>query len=135
MRRLDAAGRADARCLPGALAAFTFERIVTSPYPRCVETVEVLAARLDVRVELADELAPGASREYVVQLLDHLSVAAALVCTHRETFEMLFGNEVTCEKCAGWFLGRPRGRWRAQTYVAPPTRSLSVRDDAVLTGS
>jgi len=131
-RSLDAVGRVDARRLPETLAGYVFDRIVTSPYPRCVETVGPLAARLGVRVELLDELAPGAPARLVGGILDELRHDSVLACTHREAFEALFGGGVTCDKGGGWILERRRVGWHPVTYVAPPS---DPRRAAVLAGS
>lgn len=60
-RPLTKAGLAQAKTLAAHLAASPVTRIVTSPFTRCVETVEPLAARLDLPIEIADALgeSPG----------------------------------------------------------------------------
>ena len=60
-RPLTKAGLAQAKILTGQLSAAPITRILTSPFTRCVQTVEPLAARLELPVEIADALgeAPG----------------------------------------------------------------------------
>jgi phosphohistidine phosphatase SixA len=119
-RALDESGRLDAVRLASALAPFRFERIVSSPLARCVETVEAVAVRLDLGIELREELAPGAPYEQIIALLDGMGDRPTLACTHREAFETLFVSDVTCEKGGGWFLAHVAGGWRPDVYIGPP---------------
>jgi 8-oxo-dGTP diphosphatase len=119
-RGLDDLGHAQAERLVEELSERAVERIVSSPHARCVATVENLATMLGIAVELRDELVPDASRQEILALLDELS-PASVVCTHREVFERLFGDEVACEKGGAWILEREDGVWRPAAYVPPPT--------------
>jgi phosphohistidine phosphatase SixA len=119
-RRLDREGRADARLLPEALAEVPLERIVTSPHPRCVETVRALGLARGLPVELCDELAPDAPVEQTRALLDALP-EHSLACTHREVFQRLFEGTVTCEKGAAWIVERRDGQLVPTAYLPSPT--------------
>ena len=123
-RPLDRIGRADARRLSAALAGYPVERIVTSPHRRCVETVAWFAYARGLEVEPRNELASDASRSATVGLLDELPLSA-LVCTHREVIERLFGGEVTCEKGGAWLLERHDRHWSPVAYLPPATRVFS----------
>jgi 8-oxo-dGTP diphosphatase len=122
VRRLDAAGLADARALAPALAAHAIERIVSGPHVRCLESVEPLALLRGLTVEAREELAPGASPEATLALLGEVR-DNSLVCTHREVFEQLFGGEITCEKGGTWIVegGVP------VAYLPPPSSALPAR--------
>ncbi len=100
------------------------ERVVSSPHARCLETVGALARSRNLRVEVRDELGPDGAVEEVLALLDELP-DTALVCTHREVIERLFGSELTCEKGGTWLLERRNGRLEPVAYLPPP--SLTVR--------
>ena len=125
-RRLDAAGRADARALPAALAAHAIVRVVSSPHPRCLETVAPLARLRGLEVEARDELAPGADKDAILALLGEVR-DDSLVCTHREVFEQLFGAEIKCEKGGTWIVegGVPVG------YLPPPAGAALTTRRAV----
>jgi phosphohistidine phosphatase SixA len=62
---------------------------VSSPYVRCVQTLEPLAAERGLTVEVADELAEGG--EPVAALVLMLALAAegpAAVCTHGDVMQL-----------------------------------------------
>lgn len=104
-RELDDEGRADARQLIWTLAGRRLERVVTSPLPRCVQTVVPIAESRRLVVETRDELLPDASREAIMELIGELP-NASLVCTHREVILQLFAGEIECEKGGVWVLER-----------------------------
>jgi len=86
VRPLDAAGRAEAAALRGAMRA---TRVVSSPYVRCVETVGPLAVSLGLEVELDERLAEGGSRAAALALLAELDGGVA--CTHGDIVEAVLG--------------------------------------------
>ena len=124
-RRLDRLGRAQAVQLKETLVDGGIERIVTSPHRRCVETVAPLARALDLVVEVRPELAPDGEKRQTLALLRGLP-DRALVCTHREVFERLFGDEVACEKGGAWLVERRSRGFAVTSYVPPP--AVVVRD-------
>jgi phosphohistidine phosphatase SixA len=81
VRPLDERGRRQAEALVDALAEFELDRIVSSPYVRCVQTVEPLAEARGFELELDEQL--GADRlEEVPEVLERLKGQNAVVCTH-----------------------------------------------------
>lgn len=88
LRPLDAKGRRQADELAELLARFELRRIVSSPYVRCVETVEPLAAALGMEVETDDRLAEGAGRA----ALELLREDGTLGCTHGDVVDELLGH-------------------------------------------
>ncbi|HLX31569.1 MAG TPA: phosphoglycerate mutase family protein [Gaiellaceae bacterium] len=88
LRPLDKRGRKQAESLVELLLPLGVSRVVSSPYVRCVETVEPLAAALGVEVELDDRLAEGAGRA-AIELLEEDGVAA---CTHGDVVDALLGR-------------------------------------------
>ena len=123
LRRLDQAGRDDARRLVWTLADREFDRIVSSPLPRSVETVIPIAERRRLVIEQRDELLPEAPVEATLELLAELS-HSTLVCTHREVIDQLFWGGVTCEKAGAWVLERTGSLWSPTAYVPPPANVL-----------
>lgn len=77
LRPLDSTGHRQAEALVQLLAEYDLDRVVSSPYLRCVQTVEALARE----IELDDAL--GADRlDDVPSVLDRLRGQNAAVCTH-----------------------------------------------------
>ena len=104
-RPLDAVGREQAEVLVELLAGRELSRILTSPFLRCVQTVEPLAVARRLPVEHRPELAEGALRNDVLDLLDEAGPEAQVVlCTHGDVVEALIGRE--SEKGSTWVLER-----------------------------
>lgn len=118
-RRLDERGRMTARQLAWSLADRTITQIVSSPYPRCVETVAPLSVARGLGVETRWELEPDADLEDLMTLLVDLP-DSALVCTHREVFETLLGWDTPCELGAIWVLERTGSELVPALYLEPP---------------
>jgi len=71
LRPLDERGRRQAAALPDVLSELELDRIVSSPYVRCVQTVEPLAQARGVPIELDEQL--GADRlDEVPEVLERL---------------------------------------------------------------
>ena len=104
LRPLDERGRKQAHRLVAALLPVGIDRVCSSPYLRCVQTVEPLAAALAVEVEEREELAEGASRDEVLGLLNELEGATPAFCTHGDVVELLLGPELALEKGAARIL-------------------------------
>ena len=81
LRPLSPGGHARAEVLAELLELTSTGRIVSSPYVRCVQTVEPLATRQRRSVELSDILAEGASVEAILHLLRRLP-DGSVACTH-----------------------------------------------------
>lgn len=82
LRPLDPGGESQSRRLAGWLRHEPIRRIVSSPYRRCIQTVEPLAEALGVPVEVDGALAEGAPIERSWALLAELAPTTALVCSH-----------------------------------------------------
>ena len=78
LRPLDKRGRRQAAELVELLRPFGLRRVVSSPYTRCLETVEPLAAVLGVPLETDERLAEGA----VPGADELLREDGVLACTH-----------------------------------------------------
>jgi 8-oxo-dGTP diphosphatase len=77
-RPLDARGRRQSAELVDLLRPFGVRRVVSSPYVRCVQTVEPLAAALGLRLELDDRLGEGEGRA----ALALIQKDGIVLCTH-----------------------------------------------------
>lgn len=81
-RPLDEAGQRQARRIAALLADAGVERILTSRYTRCVQTVAPLAALLGVDLEHHPGLAEESDTESAWALLESLAGTRAVVCSH-----------------------------------------------------
>ncbi len=102
LRPLDARGRRQAEALPQALEALHLTRILTSPYVRCVQTVEPLAAAIGVELEEASALGEGTERADVLALLATTG-GGTVFCTHGDVCHALVGRRKT-PKGSAWVL-------------------------------
>ena len=88
LRPLDGRGRRQAAALVELLSPIEVRRVVSSPYVRCVETVEPLAAALGLPVEQDQRLAEGAGRA----ALEVLREQGVVGCTHGDVVEAVLGH-------------------------------------------
>ena len=56
--------------------------MLSSPYVRCVQTVEPVARKAGVEVEVAPELAEGRSLRSLMKLIDEVDGDVAVLCSH-----------------------------------------------------
>jgi 8-oxo-dGTP diphosphatase len=81
-RALDGTGLLQAEKLAAWLQHEPIERIVTSPYLRCVQSVEPLAAACGLEIERVDTLAERTSVDRSWKLLAQLAEGTAVLCSH-----------------------------------------------------
>ena len=89
-RPLDERGRRQAERLVEVLGGHRLDRILSSPFVRCVQTVEPLARRRGLGVEEREELAEGAGLDAFLGLAHDLGAAA--VSVHGDLVEELLGE-------------------------------------------
>jgi 8-oxo-dGTP pyrophosphatase MutT (NUDIX family)/phosphohistidine phosphatase SixA len=106
VRPLDKKGRQQAEALVAPLAGYALTRLVSSPYVRCVETLEPLATRLKLPIEREDAIAEGASAEEGLALLGRLGPGPVVLCTHGDVMESLVGEDAPKKKGSTWLLAR-----------------------------
>jgi 8-oxo-dGTP diphosphatase len=109
-RPLDAKGRRQAAALVDLLQPLGVRRVVSSPYTRCFQTVEPLAAALGVPLQLDERLGEGEGSA-AFELIQEDGV---LLCTHGDIALELGGCDL--KKAAAVMLqnGRVVGE------IAPP---------------
>lgn len=89
LRPLTKAGREQAQGLADLLGRHPIARILSSPYVRCVQTVEPLAALLRVRVEEDKALSEGTGTGPTRRLIRSLGNVDAVLCTHGDVVQEL----------------------------------------------
>ena len=80
-RDLSARGRGQSAALVPILREFKPERILSSPYSRCVDTVVPLATAMGIDVEPDDALAEGAGYD-AVRLVRSVGDRVSVLCSH-----------------------------------------------------
>ena len=95
-RPLDDEGRGQTAALAPTLERFRIERVLTSPYLRCVQTVEPLAAARRVPLEYRDELADDADPAEARRLIGELAAEGkpAALCAHGDLIQELLAEEL-----------------------------------------
>jgi phosphohistidine phosphatase SixA len=91
-RPLDERGRLQALRLVGLLADYPIERIVSSPYDRCVQTVEPLARARGLAIEIRQELAEERQADEGAALVAPLLDTDRAVCCHGGLSEVVVGE-------------------------------------------
>jgi 8-oxo-dGTP diphosphatase len=131
LRPLSGRGHLQARGLLEVLADASFDRILSSPYVRCMETVVPLAASRGIAIEPVDSLAEGASLEEALALVRKHTPHGAVLCTHGDVMPMLLdqyaqhgvdiGAVPQWPKGCTWVLDTDAtGEVRAARYLPPP---------------
>jgi 8-oxo-(d)GTP phosphatase len=118
LRPLDERGRRQAEGLVATLTRFRLERILSSPYLRCTQTVEPLAVALGIPVEEVDELAEGVGRGPALAFALGLAGTVAVLCTHGDVVQDLVGDE--SPKGSTWVLV-PDAEGLSPAELLPPT--------------
>jgi len=90
LRPLDARGRRQSADLVELLRPFGVLRILSSPYVRCVQTVEPLAEALGVELEEDPRLEEGAGAAAATVLRED----GVVCCTHGDIVEELLGHSL-----------------------------------------
>ena len=129
LRPLTKRGRREASAVAERLASDELARLVSSPYVRCVQTLEPLAERVGLPIEVDARLGEGAAFEGVLELLDALPRGAVL-CSHGdvipETIDALIrrGLDVRSapdwRKASVWVLKRKHGHFTQAVVWGPP---------------
>lgn len=135
LRPLTKVGRGQAAAILDQLGNAPITRIVSSPYVRCRQSVEPLAQRLRLPVDLADGLAEGADLPSALRVLEKVTDETTVLCTHGDVIALLLGHlrregvdlgkrrgAPLMEKGSTWELTTKRGRVTAATYHPPPGR-------------
>lgn len=132
LRPLSGRGHRQARMLADLLHDVKFDRILSSPFVRCMETVVPIAGARALAVEPVEELAEGAPLDATLALVRKHALSGALLCTHGDVVPMLLdyyaasGVDIASErewpKGCMWTLDTDAtGDVVAAHYTPPPT--------------
>lgn len=112
------------------LEPYAPQRIISSPYTRCLQTVSPLASRLGLTVEESEQLAEGAWASDTLRLVRALADEKVALCTHGDVIPDILvalsdedrldlGRRPRQAKGSVWVLDAARGRFTRASYLPP----------------
>ena len=130
IRPLTKSGQRQAEGLANLLDREPIDKILSSGYLRCVQTVEPIGARRQLPVEPVKELEEGAGGESVVRLVQKFRGRNIVLCTHGDVMEELLEGLIaqgllqrartTMEKGSTWVLQEKDGTITGAKYLPAP---------------
>lgn len=130
LRPLSKVGRRQSESILATFGDRPVARIVSSPYVRCRQTVEPLAAKLHRPVELSDALAEGAPVLDAIRVIEKVSDRPTVLCTHGDVIEAVLEHlheqgvplkgARRFPKGSTWVLHVVAGDIRGGRYEPPP---------------
>ncbi len=129
-RALTKKGRRQSASIATSLRDVGVERILTSPYDRCVQTVEPLAGLTGAKIEVHDALAEESDIDAAYALIEGLVGSNAVICSHGDVIPALMnrmigsGLSITsrlfCSKGSIWEVELDGGKFTTGRYIPPP---------------
>jgi 8-oxo-dGTP diphosphatase len=130
LRPLTKSGWRQAEGLAESLTKERIDGILSSPYVRCMQTVEPLAAKLKLAVEPRKDLEEGSGGESVLSLMEQFKGRNLVLCTHGDVVEELLERLIAqglvsraranLEKGSTWVLEEQDGRITSAKYRPAP---------------
>jgi 8-oxo-dGTP diphosphatase len=131
LRPLSKPGHRQAEALVDVFKDLPVDHIVSSPYLRCVQTVEPLAAQRGLPIETTDALAEGAGIRPVFELMKRFHDQSPVLCSHgdvvQEFVERLAADGVIrpsdtdkLAKGSTWVIDHTNGKITGARYLEPP---------------
>ena len=129
LRPLSERGTKQSEALVEVVGDLVVGRIVSSPYVRCMQTMEPLAVKFDLIVEPSDLIAEGALIDDAYQLLLELESKDGVLCSHGDVIPHLLRRLVADgmdtdgplidQKGSTWVIEFQNGRPFHGRYVPP----------------
>jgi broad specificity phosphatase PhoE len=133
LRPLSKKGRVQAEALSPKLRELVGAQVLTlrsSPWVRCVQTLEPLASALGTEIQSEDALGEGMGAKAVEVLGSWTRHGPAALCTHGDVIEAILGHltksgvrlggRLQAAKGSVWVLGVNDGAIVSARYVPPP---------------
>ncbi len=130
VRPLTKKGVRQSAAIAESLKGRGIERIFSSPYLRCVETVQPLADLIGAEVEVKDALAGDSNADAAYALVCEMAGTNTVLCSHREVIPPTLGllgqeglklqSPMFCSKGSIWEVDVDEGRFAGAKYVPPP---------------
>jgi phosphohistidine phosphatase SixA len=129
-RALSKRGWRQAAGLSEQLAEAGVTRLLTSPYLRCVQSLEPLGERVGLAVEPDQRLAEGQGTPGVLDLIGEVRGTTAVLCSHGDVIPDLLDalqaggtrlkDELRWQKASTWVLTWDGDQLSKGRYVPPP---------------
>jgi len=111
-------------------AGMGIERVITSPYLRCVQSVEPLADLIGAEIEVSEALSEGPNIDAAYELADSLVGQNSVLCTHGDVIPAVINrmmwaglsieSRFYCSKGSIWQIEVLGGRFSTGHYIPPP---------------
>jgi 8-oxo-dGTP diphosphatase len=122
-RPISPRGVAQTEAVTTLLARRPVTRVVSSPYVRCVQTVEPLAEAAGLRVETDERLTEGADADAAFELLLELDAVHGVACTHGDLIPPLLRRLVAMGMVVeGPLLDQKGSVWTIHSKNGVPTK-------------
>jgi 8-oxo-dGTP diphosphatase len=129
-RSLTKKGWREAEAIAGSLANAGIERILSSPYERCVQSVKPLAKLTGASIETTRLLAEEPDLDAAYILVDGLVGTNAVICSHGDVIPALMNrmmwaglsleSRFYCSKGSIWVVEVDNGKFTTGHYRPPP---------------
>jgi broad specificity phosphatase PhoE len=130
LRRLSERGHRQAEALADRLADTGIERLIASPFARCIDTLAPLAKHLGLDVEPDQRLAEGMGFVGALELAEELRGSTGVLCSHGDVIPDLLeallrrGTKLKdhprWQKASTWVFTRDGDGFSKGRYLAPP---------------
>ncbi|HXN02099.1 MAG TPA: phosphoglycerate mutase family protein [Candidatus Dormibacteraeota bacterium] len=130
LRPLTKSGHRQADELAGWLRKEPIDAILSSPYVRCLQTLEPLAEQRKLPIKPRTDLAEGAGGESILRMAAEFKGRNVVLCTHGDVVEELLEHLIAdglvarahaqLEKGSTWILDEKNGRIARATYQPAP---------------
>lgn len=129
-RPLTKKGRRQAEAIAESLRDAGIERILSSPYDRCVQSVEPLSRLTGATIEVSDVLGEEPDLDATYAVVDGLVGANAVICSHGDVIPALINrmmwaglslsSRFYCSKGSMWEIEVDGGKFTTGSYVPAP---------------
>ena len=130
LRPLTKAGFRQAAELAAWLKKEPIDAILSSPYVRCLQTLEPLAEQRKLPIQPRPDLEEGSGGESILRLVDEFKGRNVVLCTHGDLVEELLEHLIDqglvpraraqLDKGSTWILEEKNGRITGATYRSAP---------------
>lgn len=129
-RPLTKKGKRQAASIAETLKVAGIERIFSSPYIRCVETVKPLAKAIGAKVEISDAISEGPDIDAAYELIDGIAGYNSVVSSHGDVIAatinrlmwagLSIDSRFYCSKGSIWKVEMDLGKFTKGHYTPPP---------------